>query len=704
MVIEKPIDPLTTWLPQAVLTWLSVVGVLVLIAAVGWALLLLVRRDWSGWAHLGRLVSQLPADFLRLSPRRVLALARLAIKESLRSRILVALAVLGLVLLYAAWFQPEGHNPVRFYLNWLVPTASLLVIAVVVLLSVFSLPSDIKSRTIHTIVTKPVRASEIVLGRILGFTAVGTVLLAVVAAMVYVFVVRMSDHTHAVLADSLTDLELPPPGAKFDEQTLVATGRLTTSDNHHHTFTINAAGHGRTESADGHWHEVTKDVAPRFVAARVEPGDATRIHLRFSEPMDPLAAARPEVYKLSGGLAVGEAHVASDNRRVVVVASDRARVGETTVEVRADLPSRIGRVLVERGPLVVADREPPPDAVAYAVSPPLGRFRARQPIYGRLQFYGRTGEPRETGISVGSEWTYRRYIEGATQSAAAWTFDGVDASQLGDWLQVDLTLRVFRTTRGRIDETVRGTIALTHPNLPGRSTRPRTFHAKDGLIDSHYFARRLLGTDERGNAKELDLLADLVHDGRLRVVVQCLESGQYFGVAQADCYLLPREGSFAVNYLKTFATVWLQMVLLVTMGVTFSTVLSGPVALLAMAAAMIFGSNAQLVADIAADQVHGGGPLEAAYRISNQMNVVTPLEPGLLTTAIQRGDAAIRGVFWSLSHLAPDLTAYSRVEYLANGFAVPGEHLVMLGLTTLGFIVPIVLVGYWLLKTREIAA
>ena len=41
-------------------------------------------------------------------------------------------------------------------------------------LSAFSLPADIKNHTIYTIVTKPVRPSEIVLGRILGFAAIGT--------------------------------------------------------------------------------------------------------------------------------------------------------------------------------------------------------------------------------------------------------------------------------------------------------------------------------------------------------------------------------------------------------------------------------------------------------------------------------------------------------------------------------------------------
>ena len=53
----------------------------------------------------------------------------------------------------------------------------LAVLALALFLGVFSLPNDIQNRTIFTIVTKPVRPLEIVLGRILGFGAIGTLLL-----------------------------------------------------------------------------------------------------------------------------------------------------------------------------------------------------------------------------------------------------------------------------------------------------------------------------------------------------------------------------------------------------------------------------------------------------------------------------------------------------------------------------------------------
>ena len=50
-----------------------------------------------------------------------------------------------------------------------------LVLLMALLISTFSLPTDMKNRTITTVVTKPVHTSEIVLGRIVGFTIIGTV-------------------------------------------------------------------------------------------------------------------------------------------------------------------------------------------------------------------------------------------------------------------------------------------------------------------------------------------------------------------------------------------------------------------------------------------------------------------------------------------------------------------------------------------------
>ena len=91
------------------------------------------------------------------------------------------------------------------------------------------------------------------------------------------------------------------------------------------------------------------------------------------------------------------------------------------------------------------------------------------------------------------------------------------------------------------------------------------------------------------NGKKLDLFKDLVDDGKVEIWLQCVDDAQYFGVAQADMYLRAGDASFAVNFAKGYLGIWLQMLLVISFGVMFSTFLSGPVAMMATLASLVVG-------------------------------------------------------------------------------------------------------------------
>ena len=212
MVLENLPPTLDAWLQPALVHWLGVVGAL---AAVGLVLGFIVLAAVNGPGRAGdtiyRLLSGAVLDLLRMSPRRVLALARLAIQESLRRRVLAGLAVFIVVLAFALWFlDTTTSDPAKLFLSFVLTATTYLVLLMMLFLSAFSLPNDIKNHTIYTIVTKPVRPSEIVLGRILGFAAVGTALLVIMGLVSYAFVVRSLKHTHEL---SARDLVAAGPGA-----------------------------------------------------------------------------------------------------------------------------------------------------------------------------------------------------------------------------------------------------------------------------------------------------------------------------------------------------------------------------------------------------------------------------------------------------------------------------------------------------------
>ncbi|HVT29047.1 MAG TPA: ABC transporter permease, partial [Lacipirellulaceae bacterium] len=193
MVLENPLLPFLTWLvgypwtdahaflDSALFHFILTVAVLAVLALVVGFLVALVRHGPLKAGDITyRVVVNGFRELFRTSPRRVWAIARLAIKESIRRRVIVALAVYVVILLFAGWFLKTGYRePGKLFFSFVLVASTYLVLLIALLISIFSLPNDFKSKTIYTVVTKPVRAGDIVLGRILGFTLVGTVLLLV---------------------------------------------------------------------------------------------------------------------------------------------------------------------------------------------------------------------------------------------------------------------------------------------------------------------------------------------------------------------------------------------------------------------------------------------------------------------------------------------------------------------------------------------
>jgi len=133
-------------------------------------------------------------EFVTISPRRVFAVARLTWKESIRRKALLVFLVFGVLFMFGTWFMPQATQrvdmEVQNYVAFVFFAMNGLVLPVVLLLSCLGLPEDIRLRSLHTVVTKPIHRNEVVLGRMLGFASVGTMVLAVMSVVGYVWVVR----------------------------------------------------------------------------------------------------------------------------------------------------------------------------------------------------------------------------------------------------------------------------------------------------------------------------------------------------------------------------------------------------------------------------------------------------------------------------------------------------------------------------------
>jgi hypothetical protein len=330
------------------------------------------------------------------------------------------------------------------------------------------------------------------------------------------------------------------------------------------------------------------------------------------------------------------------------------------------------------------------------------------PQYGKLKFIDRSGQAKDSGISVGNEWTYRSFIDGGTQATAIWTFDNVDESldphtrneEAESILPLALVVDVFRTHKGVIDKPINGTIQLRNPQT-GAVSQALPFQALEGQVDEFNFQRKL--TTPTG--QPIDIYDDLVsEDGRLEIQVKCIDRGQYYGFAQADSYLRRPEGSPIASFAKVYVSIWVQAVIVIAVGVTISTVVSGPVAMLFTAGFIILGFYREKFLEIALGESYGGGPAESIVRIANQSNVMTPLDQSVLATLVTGFDRFVaRPIMWGVGQCLPDFSALSTVGYAADGYNVPWDRVAQDVTACLGFVVALSVLGFFLLRTREVA-
>ncbi len=576
-----------------------------------WFLMAAVKHGPSEAFYLvaGAMYGGVTDDLPRFSFRRTLAVARVAIQEAYRNKVLIGFGVFLVLLLFAGLFlDVENVNPARTYLSIVLTTTNYLLMVMTLFLSSFSLPNDIKNRTIYTVVTKPIRAGEIVLGRVAGFMAVGTLMLAAMCAISYAFVVRGLHHTHVINTD---DIRLTT-STKFPKDT--REGITSTDQHHHHTFQISPKGKlSEVDYVGGHFHRVEE----------VQEGGKT----------------------------------------------------------------------------------------VYRVGPNRGDLIARAPMFGLLTLYARDGTLMDRGINVGDEWMYRGFIEGGNnRSAAVWTFENVTPERYPDpqaALPLEMNLAVFRTYKGDIERGVLGEITIRNPDPSAKikSSGPIPFESREFMAHRFPIPRELNaapGSD--GRARKIDLFRDLVHEGRVQVSIRCVENSQYFGVAQADVYLRPSDSVFALNFIKGFFSIWLQMLLVTTFGVMFSTFLSGPVAALATAGTLVLGLFGGFIRDVATGVAYGGGPIESFIRMVLQQNVMTDLEVvGWMDQIIKVCDKGLMGVIYAMTFVLPDYLQLDTSQFVASGYNIYGDLVGQHVTSTLLYFAGAAVVGYFFLKTREIA-
>jgi len=648
MILEQNIPPFVDWILPATLIWLAVVVLWIGIAlAIGVVLALIWYGPAQFWSPFGQAIVR-GVENAFFSPGRTWALARLTIKESIRRRVLLIFAMFLILILMAGWFlDTNSENPAKLYLSFVTGATTILVLLLSLFLSALSLPTDIKSKTIYTVVTKPVRSSELILGRIIGIGLIGTFILVLMGGASYVFVTSSLKHTHLLSErEDLTPVSIDSADNTVESQRVTFRGETQLSNGHKHPVSVLADGQVIIEMVNGHTHVATVE----------KRGEQTR----------------------------------------------------------------------------------------YVVQKEQGTWQARIPIYcKKLSFRKGDGMESNDGINVGDEWEYRSYIAGTTDGktaseAAIFCFEGIketsfNSETLAAGVPVEITMGVFRTHKGNIEQRINGSLSVRNP-ATGLRVEIMTFSTEEFITKTLLIPRQFEGTpqivqrqgrNDEGvgfvlpnddaiekskndflltQRREFDLFNDFVANGQVEIWLQCLDSGQYLGVAPLDLYLRAADASVSLNFVKGFYKIWMQMVILISFGVLFSTFLSGPVAMISTIGIMIAGFSKSFVIKLGFNEVLGGGPFESFYRLMIQQNLVADLPTSMATQFIKSADIVYSKFLLLIGYAVPPLSKYAVYDTaLVSGFNIPMDWILSHTVMTLAYAVPLFIVAYLILSNREVA-
>lgn len=506
-------------------------------------------------------------DLYSMRSGRIYAIAKLSFKEAFRRRIVwVFLSILILFLFPARWFfREKPEDEIKSIIDVTTRGMNVLLISVGLLLTSFSIPSDIKSLTIHTIVTKPVQRFEIVLGRFFGYLGLVTIAMFIMTAFGLL---------------------------------LINTGNIS------------------EEAAE------------------------------------------------------------------------------------ESLKSRVA-------------------------------------LYGDMQFRSRSASDF-TGIDVGREDGYRKYIAGNSPHSAVWGFANVPGGTTGtEPMPLEFAFDVYRTTKGEEGVGVSVSFEFTTHNWdPSRNdeftkaiqglgnVRPQDanwakvekiaeefgkyvwknwqiydYHTSSIPVPAGFYRNANTGVPK----PEAGAPAGF-RPHRMYVSVKCDTPTQFVGVNRYDLYILESEGNFSYNYFKGSIGLWFRLLIALSISVACSTYLAGVLSFLVALFLFIGGFFLEFIRELSSGGNVGGGPMESLARLIKNNVAAAELDPTPTVRTLQLFDGGFRWLTRRVMNIFPDVDRLGLSEYVAQGFNIDPSFLLLNFILVLGYVLPWLIAGYYMMKAREIAA
>ncbi len=170
--------------------------------------------------------------------RSIWAVATNTIKQALRMKVAAVFIVLLFVLLPVMGVSMTGDGTLKgrlqTFVSYGLSLTNLLLCLLTIIVTIYTLTSDIKQRQIYTVITKPIRRYQLLFGKLLGVVLLDTTLLALFSIIIYtitIYIPKFSD----VDQDDLTQVKnefftaraaLVPPEVDVTKEVLETYERL----------------------------------------------------------------------------------------------------------------------------------------------------------------------------------------------------------------------------------------------------------------------------------------------------------------------------------------------------------------------------------------------------------------------------------------------------------------------------------------------
>ncbi|MEZ5943524.1 MAG: hypothetical protein R3C18_19180 [Planctomycetaceae bacterium] len=294
---------------------------------------------------LGATLTRGVLDLLFMSPRRIAAIARLTFVESYRRQVFAVGVVFLAVIMFGGWFFGDAKSDsIAPYVSTVVTPMWFVLVPMALLVSCWGIPADVKERSIHTVVTKPVKRSEIVVGRMFGYGAIMTVIVVVVSVVNYLWLIGQIP---ASLKDQMV-ARVPVYGQLtfLDRQGLESQTGINVGD----PWMYRSYIEGQTQSrAIWRFHHLDVEslkkleslpLEHRFEAFRTVKGDVeleTRFQITLENPESKLRVTLPTMYPVREFVASGSERVIEIPHEVKYRDSYESNAQEKTANIFDDL-------------------------------------------------------------------------------------------------------------------------------------------------------------------------------------------------------------------------------------------------------------------------------------------------------------------------------------------------------------------------------